>query len=251
MALDKKIDTSALEIGWVSMDGGYEVTRSLNIIRKALTHVKDGHVIINLICKGYQSGGTVLFDFDENVIFIDKPKDWTPDSPKFRVVFRNEAKVWMHFVTKVIKVTDDALHCLLPRELCMLQRRSHYRVLLPGESRVSFVYNDEQCEFDVQDLSVGGLLMYSKFDCGILQNGNRLKDINLSIPCQDKIPGVEEGFFTLGIAEGEVVREFVQEQHPILFCFGVRFYLSETDEEKVLRYVRQRELQVLRKGLSG
>ena len=102
------------------MDGGYEVTQSSGIIRKNLDYLKERRVIINLVCKGYQSGSTLLFDFDEQTISIDKPKDWTPDNKKFRVVFRNEAMVWMHFVTVVRGTTDDTLKCAMPRELCLL-----------------------------------------------------------------------------------------------------------------------------------
>jgi hypothetical protein len=251
MASDIELNSTALKIGWVTMEGGYEVTQSPGIVRKNLEYLKKSRIIINLICRGYQSGSTLLFDFNEQGIFIDKPKDWTPDNNKFRVVYRNEAMVWMHFVTMVQDVGPDALKCALPRELYMLQRRSHYRVLLPRDSKVSFIYNDESCAFDVKDLSVGGILMYSKFDNEIPQHGNYLKNLSLSVPCQEKIPGVENGFLTIKVDEAEVVREFVREQHPMLFCFGVRFYLIGPDEEKVLRYVRQRELEVLRKGLNG
>ncbi len=251
MDFDTHLNSTALKIGWVSMEGGYEITQSSGIIRKNLEHLKKRRVIINLICKGYQSGSTLLFDFDEQSIFIDKPKDWNPDNNKFRVVFRNEAMVWMHFVTMVRATTDDALQCTLPRELFMLQRRGHYRVLLPRESKVSFMYNNELCDFDVKDLSVGGILMYSKFDNEIPQHGKYLKKLLLSVPCHEKLPGAENGILTIEVAEAEVVREFVRQQHPMLFCFGVCFCLTGTDEEKVLRYVRQRELEVLRKGLSG
>ena len=233
------------------MEGGYEVTQSPGIILKTLELLKTGKLIVSILCRGYQSGSTLLYDFDEQNIYIDKPKDWTPDNKKFRVVFRNEAMVWMHFVTVVRGSSDDALKCAMPRELFMLQRRSHYRVLLPRNSRVSFLYNKEPCELDVKDLSAGGLLMYSKFDTEIPQHGSYLKDLVLSIPCEEKMPGVENDVLTIEIDEAEIVREFVRQQHPILFCYGVRFYLTGTEEEKVLRYVRQRELEVLRKGISG
>ncbi|PLX47490.1 MAG: hypothetical protein C0613_13795 [Desulfobulbaceae bacterium] len=252
MDLDTNLDNSALKYGWVSMDGGYEVTKSTGIIRKNLEYLKRRRSIINLVCRGYQSGGTLLFDFDDTFIFIDKPKDWTPDNKKFRVVYRNEAKVWMHFVTLVRKVTADALKCAMPQELYMLQRRSHYRVLLPSESRVSFTYsNDEEYRLAVKDLSVGGLLMYTKFDTDIPRHGHHIKNLSLTIPCHDDIPGVENGVLTVKVDDAQVVREFVRQQHPMLFCYGIRFELSSAEEEKVLRYVRQRELEVLRKGLNG
>ncbi len=251
MATDTNLDNTALKIGWVSMEGGYEVTQSPGIILKTLELLKTGRLIVSLLCRGYQSGSTLLYDFDEQNIYIDKPKDWNPDNNKFRVVFRNEAKVWMHFVTVVKEITKDALRCHVPKELFMLQRRSHYRVLLPRESRVTFKYNNENHDFKVKDLSAGGMLMYSQFDTDIPQHGNHLKDLILSIPCHEKIPGVENDILIINIDEGDVVREFVRQQHPMLFCFGVRFYLSSTEEEKVLRYVRQRELEVLRKGISG
>lgn len=233
------------------MEGGYEVTQSRGIIRKNIEYIKKRRGIVNLICKGYQSGSTLIFDFDEQSVFIDKPKDWSPDNNKFRVAFRNEAMVWMHFVTTVQDITDDALQCALPQELFMLQRRSHYRVLLPTASRVTFTYNKEHYEFDVKDVSVGGMLIYSTMDTEIHQHGSHLKDVILSVPCHDKIPGAENGILTITVAEAEVMREFVRRQHPLLYCFGIRFCLSRPEEEKLLRYVRQRELEGLRKGLNG
>lgn len=251
MALNTNVQNTALKIGWVAMDGGYEVTQSAGIIRKSLAYLKKGRIIIILVCKGYQSGSTLLFDFDGQSLFIDKPKDWTPDNNKFRVIYRNESMVWMHFVTQVQEATADALKCALPQELFMLQRRNHYRVILPRGSQVSFLYAKKECAFEVKDLSASGILMYSKFDTGFPRHGAHLRNLLLSVPCQDKIPGVENGILSILIDEAHVVREFVRQQHPTLFCFGIFFTLSGPEEEKVLRYVRQQELAVLRKGLSG
>ena len=53
MATGSKGDNSTLKFGWVSMDGGYEVTQSPGIIHKYIKLLKTGRMMITLLTKGY------------------------------------------------------------------------------------------------------------------------------------------------------------------------------------------------------
>ncbi len=243
-------NSAAAKTSWVSMEGGYETTQSPVIIRNTLQFLHKGRILINLLRKGYQSGGTILYSFDNSSILIDKPRDWPQDTTKIRVVFRNESKVWMHFLTTVRTVGRDSLKCDMPTALFMLQRRMHFRVETPQGSRLTCSYNNEECTFAIKDISAGGLLIFAKFNYGIPEAGNHLSQLQITIPCEESASGAEGGIWQIKFTEGDIVREFIQEQPVMLFSYGIRFYPTSKEEEQILRYVSQRELEILRKGLS-
>lgn len=240
----------AVKTSWVTMEGGYETTQSPVIIRNTLKYLHKGRCLLNLLRKGYQSGGTILYSFNDTGLLIDKPKDWPGDMSKIRVVFRNEAKVWMHFQTTVRSIGKDSLKCDPPTALFMLQRRMHFRVELPQGSLLTCSYNNEECTFAIKDISAGGLLISAKFNYGIPEAGNHLNQLRISIPCDEAASGAKDGMWEIKFAEGDIVREFIQEQPFMLFSYGIRFYPTSREEEQILRYVRQRELELLRKGLT-
>jgi c-di-GMP-binding flagellar brake protein YcgR len=243
-------NNTVAKTSWVSIEGGYETTQSPVIIRNTLKYLQKGRILINVLRKGYQSGGTILYSFDNSHILIDKPKDWPKDTTKVRVVFRSETKVWMHFLTHVRSVGKDNLKCDTPKALFMLQRRMHYRVGTPQGSRLTCSYNNEECIFAIKDISAGGLLIFAKFNYGIPEAGNHLNNLHITIPCDEASSGAEDGIWQIRLKEGDIVRELIQEQPIMLFSYGVRFYPTNKEEEQILRYVRQRELEVLRKGLT-
>ena len=236
---------------WVTMDGGYETTKSPAIIQTTLNMIKGDRILVSIIFKGYQSSGTVLYEINNNIIKIDKPKDWPGKIKKIRIVFKNEINIWMHFVVSVLKTTSDSLHCSIPISLFKLQRRNHYRVGLPQKSKVLFSYNNEICTYQLKDLSAGGMLIFSKTDPTFFQDSSHISKIKLILPFEETPESPEGKLITLFAKEAELVREFIQQEPFMLFCFGFRFFCTKSEEEKILRYVRQRELEVLRKGLSN
>ncbi len=231
------------------MEGGYETTRSPKIISNTIKWLKQSRTIISLLSKGYQSGATLVYKLTDQHILIDKPKDWPGTKMRVRVVFRSETKVWMHFISTVLATSKNGLKCTRPKELFMLQRRNHYRVTLPRNSVASFTCDHALYKLGCKDLSAGGTLLVSKKHPGI-GDVTRIKNIILTIPSEDTVPDVTNGILTLYIEEGDILRQTIQSAPIKLFCVGVRFYCSATEEEKILRYVRQRELEVLRKGIA-
>ncbi len=235
---------------WIPGEEGYDTTKSLEIIKVALANIKKKRMFVVLLQKGYQSGSTIIVDFDDKHLLIDKPMDWPGSNFSVRVVFKDEAMVWNHFTVKVVGVYKDTLKTIFPTELFRLQRRSHFRINVPRGSEASFGRKDwRYTDGAMVDISVGGMLL--RFD--------RLKPI-VDGHSNDKIshivltilPGPGEPSdeaVALVVEEGRIVREMFDQQSKCLMV-GVKFSLKVNEEKDLMQYVRQRELALLRKGLK-
>lgn len=235
--------------GWVAQQAGYDYTRSEDIISKTLNWLQGKRVFVSLLHKGYQSGGTMIVDANHEKIVVGKPKDWPATHPNFRVIFRNAAKLWSHFNGELLSSSADSLVLKRPEELFILQRRQHYRINLPEGSVATFLYNQKKCKLNMQDLSAGGMLLSTRTPEGMPQQHHTIKNIILTIPSDDAAAGAENGVLRFKIKEGEVARAFADSKLR-QFCLGVRFSPGRPEEERIMKYIRQRELALLRKGIQ-
>jgi len=249
MALLKK-RASAVDVGWVPYEGGYEHTRSPEIIANSLTWLKKDRVFLILVFKGYQSGNTILVKIKDKILHIDKPRDWPGKIKKVRVIFRNSSKLWTHFICNIKAVSFDTLFLHYPEEMFMLQRRTHYRVDVPRGSYASFHCQGEVRRMSIKDISANGMLIYTQSRLDILQRGQTVSKIQLHIVVEEDDPDTQNGVMVIKIQEGEVVRSFSKKDRK-LFFFGIHFIPEPTEEERILKYIRQRELAILRKGVTG
>ncbi len=248
MASEKKKKISpAAKTGWVSYDRGYEITQSGSIISNCLQYLLKERAPITLYNKNYQSGNTLIFAVKDNRLLIDKPRDWM-GLKKVRVIFKDSAKLWNHFVTLIVSESKDTLFAQLPTELFMLQRRAHFRVETPQGSMVTFRHEKKKCKFKIQDVSAGGMLMFEKINHGIPLHGKKISEILISIPTVTKGPDAKLSRIRFSIPDGKVVRSFKNGQTEMEF-FGVYFTPEPKEETRILQYVRQRELHMLRKGM--
>ena len=190
-----KKDISNNSSGWVGQDAGYESTSSAIIIQSLLDTLKKERNFISLFHDGYQSFGTLLLDITDKELIIDKPKDWPGIHKNLRVSFKNRSKIAHHFYTHVITSTHQSLHLAFPREMLRLQRRSYYRVDLPKGSIVTFVYNGKKCKFNVKDISLGGMLFYTRDAEDISEHVSKIESISSSTPrtkhadnCPNSVP---------------------------------------------------------------
>lgn len=243
MAPAKKSDP--VYSGWVPHHAGYELTKSEHIIRHTIKWLREKRIFIILVHKEYQSGGTLIVDHSNSEITIDRPRDWPGKLTNLRVAFRNSANLWCHFSVKLTGRTRHTLQFLFPTALYMLQRRSNFRINLPDGSSASFVYNKKKCKLNVKDLSASGMLVCDRVDEHMPEKGHTLQHINLVIPSENQ----SEAPLRFKIKEGEVVRSFVYDRTPVL-CLGVQFLPSGPEEERIMKYIRQRELAMLRKGIQ-
>ncbi len=232
--------------GWLPDEIGYQRTKSPQIIKSTLDTLKSTRRFVTLVHSGYQSGNTVLVDYNKKQLLIDKPVDWPDTHDQILVVYRDDARIWNHFSVKVTAITSQNLYTDMPGELFQLQRRNQYRVDLPLATKISFIHKKNiHPGFKVHDISVGGILVYRKKK-DLFVKDDMLNNISINIPSDEPAMGEENGEDTqISIKQGRVVRTF-QNQRLHLFYAGIRLVTNVKEEEELMRYVRQRELELLR-----
>ena len=230
--------------GWQAEESGYDVTKSPEIIAKTLTMLKKKRLFLVITHKGYQSGSTILVDHNERHLQLDKPVDWPATETLIRVIFKDASKLWNHFTVKVLGVKDDLLYTSRPGKISRLQRRGHFRVETPRDSIASFTYqNNTFSNLEVIDISAGGMQACTKNYLPLTGEGNAISKISISLPATTNTAET-----TITIQKGTVVRLLRNEERHTS-CYGITFDYSQNEEELLLKYVRQRELEMLRSGL--
>jgi c-di-GMP-binding flagellar brake protein YcgR len=233
--------------GWIAVDGGYEVTYSREIVEHVLGSIKKQGILLTITHEDYQSGNTILVSFDKNKILIDKPMDWPEKKKRIRVIFKDAARLINYFTINILSVDKETIFAQFPNELYRLQRRSNFRIDVPGGSVASFQCRDDKYDgFMVNDISASGTMLCSKRQI-VLPSDALIVFLKMIFPAELNSEGevVSKGC-SLSIRRGEIVRG-IKNKHLKSICYGVRFNLLQNEEELLLKYVRQRELQRLRK----
>lgn len=230
---------------WQDLGAGYESSASNELIDSAITWLVRGHLPVFLAGKGYQSGPAILIGTSDQGLLIDKPRDWCP-CQKIRLTFKDQARLSNHFDLRILAETGDTLHASRPGKIFRLQRRARYRVDVPHGCHVSFQSNNRlHTGLAVKNVSAMGMLFLSRKPVELPRT--TIKDIALSIPAK------EEGALLAGwqqkkVSQGEIVRTFHDRQTGII-CYGVAFRPKRKEEDELTRYIRQRERELLLKGL--
>jgi len=231
--------------GWQDIGADYESSAAREIIDRAVTRLIAEHLPIFLASKGYQSGPSILIGANDQGLLIDKPRDWRP-CEKIRLIFKDETKLTNHFDVRILAESADTLQASQPGEIFRLQRRACYRVDVPRGCNVSFRSNDNlHTGLTVKNVSAVGMLFFSKKPMELPQTA--IQDIALSIPVGEGIDSLA-GWHQKMITQGEVVRTFHDRQVGIV-CYGVAFRGRRKEEDDLTRYIRQRERELLFKGL--
>lgn len=231
--------------GWQDIGAGYESSVSRDLINRAVTRLVAGHLPVFLASKGYQSGSAILIGANDKGLLIDKPRDWRP-CEKIRLIFKDEAKLTCHFDVQILGESADTLQSSLPGEIFRLQRRASYRVDVPQGCHVSFRSNDHlHTGLRVRNVSAVGMLFFSKKPVELPRTA--IQDISLSIPAKESGDSLA-GWQQKKISQGEIVRTFHDRQMGIV-CYGVAFRSKRKEEDELTRYIRQRERELLLKGL--
>ena len=240
-----KVNISGKSAGiWVTLENGSQSTDSHLLVKMALDRLRKKREMVSLLHKDYQSPKTIIIDYDDQKLEIDKPTDWPGTHKVVHIIFRDETKVWNQAKVKVLRVTEQSIFVQFPENLIRHQRRANYRVDVPNESTVTFIYKDKMFQgVPILDISANGILMcsdsYMPFD-----QGSEIAGITLFFP------GVGEELSSgtsIEIAKGKVMRYARNDNKK--FCYGIFFDLTMNEEELLLQYVRQRERELLRKGL--
>ncbi len=239
----KTTSANAPHAAWIAVENGYDRANSPAIIQQVLSGLKTKRIFINISHKGYQSNNTILVSFNDQHLKIDKPVDWPGKSSLIRVDFKDESKLSNYFKVKVVSANKDTLVTTLPTEIYRLQQRQNYRVDVPRGSLVSFEHKGEKHDgLTIQNVSAGGILFCSKQPMD-LKKGGTLDGIRMIIP------SASGGGVILKIRHGEIVRSF-HDRDLGIYCFGVALKPKPLEEDALEKYVRQREIEILGKGMT-
>ncbi|MGV1100960.1 flagellar brake protein [Thiovibrio sp. JS02] len=230
---------------WVTLENGAQATESRKLIRMALDRLRGKRELVTLAHKGYQSPRTVIIGYDEEEMEIDRPLDWPGSHPVIHLLFKDESQVWNQIRVRVLRAEGNSIFTEFPSRLIRLQRRSNYRVGVPNGSTATFMYNNERFQgFQVVDISANGVLVCVDGDQP-LEIGGKVFDLALFFPGAGT--GLTAGTY-INIRKAKVMRTARDDNKK--YCYGIFFELSQNEEELLLQYVRQRERELLRKGLS-
>ena len=234
---------------WEPFSSGYESTRSPELINKCLAWLTNKGVFVTLAQKGYKSGPTVVVGVGQEQMMIDKPVDWPGNDNRIRISFRDSSKLLIHCFVPLISVNTDALVVRKPKEIFRLQRRRAHRVDTPYGSRISFNYKGlKSRKFIIKNISAGGLLFCARKQLQL--TGATISDISVNIPLNSILHSQpEDTEFQVDIGAGAIVRA-CHDNLSDFFCYGVSFLSKSGEEESVAKYVRYRELELLRTGVS-
>ncbi|MFA7346772.1 MAG: PilZ domain-containing protein [Desulfurivibrionaceae bacterium] len=233
--------------GWQDIGAGYENSASGEIINRAVTRLVTGHLPVFLASKGYQSGPSILLGANAQGLLIDRPRDWRP-CEKIRLIFKDETRLTNHFDVRILAESADTLQSSPPGEIFRLQRRASYRVDVPVGCHVSFRSNSNlHLGLTLKNISATGMLFFSKKPVELPQTA--IQDIALSIPAREG-ENILTGWQQKKVSQGEVVRTFHDRQEGIVF-YGVAFRSKRKEEDELTRYIRQRERELLLRGLPA
>lgn len=233
--------------GWLDIGAGYESSASSERIERTLAWLVTEHLPIFLAGRGYQSGPAILIGATDQGLLIDRPRDWSP-CPKIRIIFKDKARLTHHFDVRILSESLDTLRSSRPQEMFRLQRRARYRVDAPPGCHVSFrSANTLHTGLTLKNISATGMLFFSKKPMSLLRN--TIQDIALSIPAGDE-ENILTGWQQKKISLGDVVRTYHDRQMGIV-CYGVAFRSKRKEEDELARYIRQRERELILKGLPA
>lgn len=234
-----------MQRGWVDLDDGNQATTSPELIKQALQAIRKERIFCVVRVRGYESGKLVLVGATAETLEFDRPPDWPRQtrSGPLRVLFKDRHQLWNQLSVTLLKVTDDTLTTSWPAQYVRIQRRSNYRVDTPRGSKAMFRHRSAAEDgFEVANVSANGALLCCDHWGGGIDIGDPVSNIAMSFP------EGEGGAIQLFIKAGRVMRLCRNERRQN--CVGIKFDLTHQEEKDLLRYVRQREREMLRRGLA-
>lgn len=236
---------SAMKRGWVDLDDGNQATTSPEIIRQALLALRNERIFCVIRTRAYESGKLPLVGATAETLQFDRPPDWPRQTTlgPIRVLFKDKTQLWNQFSVNLLGVSDDTLTTTWPSKYVRIQRRSNYRVDTPRGSKAMFRHRGElEANFQVANVSANGVLLCCDHWGGGVDIGDPVSNISMSFP------GEEGSVVQMMIKAGRVMRVCRNERRQ--HCFGINLDLTPQEEKELLRYVRQREREMLRRGLA-
>ncbi len=222
-----------------------------------LAQLKDNHTILNIHVMGTNFDGLSIIlglsDGESPCFFIDYPGRYDSVAPlaegkKCYFEFSDEGKIRYSFKTTVFKIIGNRIKFLLPEYIERTQRRKSFRIPAPYGTRLICFVISNRLEFDITDISEGGLLAGTEIANHIKKFIYKSATLNnLSISYKE-----EEVQVKIKVKAAEIVRlEKIKESGR--YSYGIKFteiIKEEQDELKKFIYYCQRKVLKKRGGLD-
>lgn len=217
-----------------------------------LEHLKKSHAILNIHVMGTDFEGLTIIlgvsDGEQPRFFIDYPGGGNSPVPlsvgkKCYFEFSDEDKIKHSFKTTVHSIFGKRIKFNFPEFIERSQRRKAFRIPVPSGCRLVYSNSNDQYEFDVMNVSAGGLLVSLKttyYNSGILFKGNKLKGLVLSSKQQDIS-------VKINIQAAEIVRlEKIDGSERT--NYGLKFIeIDKKEEDKLKRFIYYCQRRILKK----
>ncbi len=227
-------------------------------IASVLERLKDNHTILNIHVMGTDFEGLSIIlglsDGENPRFFIDDPGGRDSVAPvaegrKCYFEFNDENKIQYRFKTTVDKIFGKRIKFHFPEFIERAQRRKAFRISVPSGTKMFYTHRNKQLEFDIIDISDGGLLAGIKaihHENAILFKGGKLYNLLISAARKDISVNIKVG--SAEIVRMEQIRENAR------FNYGLRFIdIKSEDRDSLKRFIYYCQRRILKKrgGLDG
>ena len=170
----------------------------------------------------------------ENFFLIDNPKGFKEvvsriDILEMRFEFVGNDNLLYVFRTSGGEISDDKILIRFPEGIERIQRRKHFRVETPFETKLYFEKDSVMFEMNILNISLGGDLAFSVGKEAILKVGDEFRDLKLVFPSEN-----EDMIVQVKMAS---VRRVEEEQGMNRFRYGFYFIEIGKSDKKVLNEV--------------
>ena len=217
-----------------------------------LNQLKDNHTILNIHVMGTDFEGLSIIlglsDGENPRFFIDDPGRRNSVAPvaegrKCYFEFSDENKIPYRFKTTVDKIFGKRIKFHCPEFIERSQRRRAFRINVPSGTKMFYTHENKQLEFDIIDISEGGLLAGIKdihHENTILSKGSKLYNLLISTTRKDISVNIK-------VMSAEIVR-MEQMRENARYNYGLRFIdIKKEDMDSLKRFIYYCQRRILKK----
>lgn len=236
---------------WEIASDHYHQIDSPELIEKSLHVIKNDSILLVLASPdGRRYGNTILIDFDQQTLQIDKPNNFDEKTiTSFQIYFKDILGVWSFFPVRTIAECDSVLCSTYPAALYRLQRRQYQRVDVPRGTRTVFWTGDQRHQEGgfVKDLSAGGMLICTGTTEEQFGPNTVINDITITLPFAPppRWEDDEASVVLPVIRKGRIVRTFKDSEGEQV-CHGVAFETDGEADNELTSYI-----EVIKENMPG
>ncbi len=245
----KHLKDPAAQKGWVQIDNQYEFTTNRDVIFKEVKKLVTDRIWVEIRLKGYKSAPTLIMSVGEDKVEIDKPRDW-PGAEDITLIYRHTEGPWHFLQARVKGVSKQAIWTYLPYVFIILERREHFRISTPTDSKIKVVFNQGGKEIcitgEIIDISLGGVSFWvdlsNKTPLPSIRSMVDLIELELKLDASTRWKDEK-----IVLTKAEVVRvEDIKHGKGTKKRIALKFHSPIKEIDQLWPYIRQRELLLLK-----